>query len=516
MQTNILVNVKKALTHFPFYLILLSIYPGISLLASNIREVEPQVVLRPLLVSLVFSFLIYYLHLLFIKNPRNASALTALFLIFFFNYGHFYNLVGTTGITDRLGNIAHLLLLAVMVLVYLGIRKLIVKRLPQTNALTFMSLALLVLPLYQIGQYFINSRSGFQLENVDSPQNIQTGELPDIYYIILDGYNREDTLNLLGYDNSPFLDSLRKMGFYVAECSQTNYKATALSLASTLNMDFLYAFIPNEGPLDDNGQAVYEALIQNRVRQELESLGYQIIFFQTGYQWNEWKDADMYLKPDEDIFFAPYLYPFEYIYVETTALKAAMDFGLLDFLEKGSVRHQQHYNRVHFVLDTLPDLAALPGPKFVFAHILIPHDPHIFLPDGSINPDPDDYHYLDVDGYINSIEFLNSRIEPIIKTIISDSEIPPVIVLQSDHGYIIKERRYFIFNAYYLPGEHEESAYPNITPVNTFRGIFNIYFGTHYPLKDDVSIVADIGFPFRDKIMRLPKKQFPCPYLPTP
>ena len=192
METNILLNVKKALTHFPLYLILLSIYPGISLLASNIREVEPRVVLRPLLVSLVFSFLIYYLHLLFIKDPRNASALTALFLIFFFNYGHFYNLLGTTGITDRLGNIAHLLLSAVMVLVYLGVRKLIKKPLPQTNALTFMSLALLVLPLYQIGQYYINSRSGFQLENVGSPQSLQTNELPDIYYILLDGYNRED------------------------------------------------------------------------------------------------------------------------------------------------------------------------------------------------------------------------------------------------------------------------------------------------------------------------------------
>src|SRR3970282_1068515 len=70
----------------------------------------------------------------------------------------------------------------------------------------------------------------------DSPR----GDSPDIYYIILDGYARDDILRkFYQLDNRDFLDRLGELGFYVAGCAQSNYAQTQLSLASSLNFAYL-------------------------------------------------------------------------------------------------------------------------------------------------------------------------------------------------------------------------------------------------------------------------------------
>ena len=41
------------------------------------------------------------------------------------------------------------------------------------------------------------------------------------------------------------------------------------------------------------------------------------------------------------------------------------------------------------------------------------------------------------------------------------------------------------WNAYYLPNKGSDMLYKSITPVNTFRVIFNHYFKTRYELLED-------------------------------
>ena len=48
-----------------------------------------------------------------------------------------------------------------------------------------------------------------------------------------------------------------------------------------------------------------------------------------------------------------------------------------------------------------------------------------------------------------------------------------------------------ILNAYYLPDVGQSVLYPSITPVNTFRVIFNLYFNTNYELLPDKSYVHE-------------------------
>ena len=44
---------------------------------------------------------------------------------------------------------------------------------------------------------------------------------------------------------------------------------------------------------------------------------------------------------------------------------------------------ERHGDIALFEFRQLDRLASAPGPKFVFAHILLPHDPYVFRPDGS-------------------------------------------------------------------------------------------------------------------------------------
>jgi hypothetical protein len=48
-----------------------------------------------------------------------------------------------------------------------------------------------------------------------------------------------------------------------------------------------------------------------------------------------------------------------------------------------------------------------------------------------------------------------------------------------------------VLNAYYMPG-YTGQLYPSISPVNSFRIVFNAYFGTDLPLLKDTSYFSPI------------------------
>ncbi len=53
-----------------------------------------------------------------------------------------------------------------------------------------------------------------------------------------------------------------------------------------------------------------------------------------------------------------------------------------------------------------------------------------------------------------------------------------------------------ILNAYFLPGGDQRSLYPSISPVNSFRVIFNTYFEADYPLLADRSYFSTYQDPY--------------------
>jgi hypothetical protein len=69
----------------------------------------------------------------------------------------------------------------------------------------------------------------------------------------------------------------------------------------------------------------------------------------------------------------------------------------------------------------------------------------------------------------------------------------------------VLRNHFLILNAYYLPGMRHDRLYPSITPVNSFRLIFDLYFHAGLRLLPDEYFARrrePYGFVNITKIMR--------------
>jgi lambda repressor-like predicted transcriptional regulator len=317
---------------------------------------------------------------------------------------------------------------------------------------------------------------------------------PDVYYIVLDSYTRSDVLKSeLNYDNTAFINQLEEMGFYVARCSRANYNKTQSSMASSLNMSYLPDLYVEAAKLGIPKQDIWMLIKASKVRHNFESLGYQIVAFDTGYKWTSITDADIYLSRGQNAYSVQYVTPFEQMLIDSTMLSIYSDFSRKASWNAyaDSIHPQANYIGLQeYILDQLPKVAALDSPTFTYAHINITHQPYVFSPDGYLF---DAKETLFPDGYIHALDYVDTRLIPILQEILDRSGTPPIIIIQGDHGYPVEDGTLSpgnispILNAYYLPGLEQDGVYPTISPVNTFRQIFNDYFGGQYELLPDES-----------------------------
>jgi hypothetical protein len=319
-----------------------------------------------------------------------------------------------------------------------------------------------------------------RIENVPKTLPAQASR-PDIYYIILDGYGRADMMQAVhGYDNSGFIDALEQRGFVVAAESQSNYARTLLSLSSSLNMQYLDTMSAAMGD-SHLWWPAQEAVQHSEVRRILEGWGYKTIFFANNSDYSDIRDGDIYEKP-----FRVQLDNFSGLFLYQT------NVGLLANVEQlgiADLSYDTHRRLILYPFERLPEVAAIEGPKFVFAHIVAPHPPYVF--DRAGNPLTPDYPFTlsveERDGYIEQLQFINQKVLATIKDILANSKSPPIIILQGDHGpgtmtnHNSLEKsclyeRFSILNAYYLPGIDKTSVPMDLSPVNSFRLVFNEYF----------------------------------------
>ncbi len=479
------------LKKFPFYPLLFSIFPVLSLAAHNIEEISPDLVLRPLVVSLLLGAAIFGVMWLFLRDWPRAALAGFVVLLFLFTYGQFYNALEDLTLSN-VSIFRHRTLLPLFVFfmvfgLYWTIRK-IKQPARFTMWLNLLSIYLLIYPVVTIAWNIFEQRSANRNMLTSATSVAVNTDQPDIYYIILDAYGREDVLlNKLGYDNSEFLSSLAQRGFYVADCSQSNYGYTQFSLPSSLNYDYLEN-------LDVSGHSARVALLKHgAVRSFLEANNYKVVAFPTGWNYTEWTDADLYLDYAHP---ANSLTEFEGLVLDTTLARALFDLKLVN--QNGASEKDLRRLRTLSLLDNLKKLPERDEKLFVFAHIVVPHPPYSFGPNGeSVEFEEKNATYEESrDAYINQVKFINHEILNVIDVILSESETPPVIILQGDHGpppelSLTYSEKMPILNAYYLPGvQTEKVLYPSISPVNSFRVVLNSYFDQNLPLVEDRSYYA--------------------------
>jgi hypothetical protein len=507
----------KQITLHPFFI---SLFPALTLLAHNIDQVKPPVALRSLAVSFVGGAVLFLLLRLLCRDLKRSAILATIVLAWFFSYGHIYDAVKQVKIAGLLVG-RHGFLLPLWLLTLALAMGWAVKKLKDTAAVTLalnvITLAILILPLAQITLFEVRTQQAWQNRSSTSAAandiHIPEGSTPpDIYYIILDSYTRDDILLAeFGFDNTPFLDDLTEMGFFVARCSQSNYAQTELSLASSFNFDYLPALGDSFVSSSTDRSDLWPLIKHGAARQMLEELGYTTVAFESGYYWTHWEDADYFLAPPHqgtlnDLFTTGGLNSFEVMYLRSTAGLLLVDFAQKLGLPQKLVPDvnypaHKHRERALYVLGQLQfaRVPSLQSPKLVFVHLIVPHAPNVFGPNGERVLLPDE----DKMGYRDQVIFINKQIKAIVRDIINNSDRPPVIVLQGDHGSIQVhgDARMAILNAYYLPGVDPSTMYASLSPANTFRVIFNQYFGGGYALLEDVSYYSTYQAPYEFRIV---------------
>lgn len=464
----------------PVHPLMFAIYYIFRLYGINMPNVPFSNFIRPLLISVSAAGVLFLLFFVLVRNSIKASFMTSAFLFMFFFYYEGWKLLPLPQKGAWVTKFPIIwALLTLGIIIWIERSKGMDSNGNLTAGVNMVAFTLLMFPTIQGIQYVIVNQQSYTPQTAQIVDGKAPESPPDIYYIILDAYPRADVLDKHGYDSGEFIQALQDMGFYVAECSQSNYSQTSLSLTSSLNMDYLTTLSDQIRPENDDYYWIYKMLDENAVRTSLTNMGYKTISFASGFLWAEWMDTDIFIAPPE----GP-MTEFEIVVLLSSYARVLNDLGYINFTD---IHAERYRARTQLILSSFDTLVNEPGPKFVFIHLIVPHAPFAFDEYG--NPvDPNQFHGYE--GYVTQVKFINKFILPGLKTMIDKSTTPPVIILQGDHGPLERELQMRILNAYYLP-EGAEALYPGISPVNSFRIIFNTYFGANFPLLEDRSYYSD-------------------------
>jgi len=491
---------------------LFSISNILFLYSQNVHQVHLSDIFFPLIIILIFTFISVLLLLLIYRDINKAVIINMIILLIFFFYGHIYNLIDGWKFGDYLLS-RHRYLLFLCGLSFLFSIYIINKNTSYLNKVikylfivTFSSIFISVLSIgayqYEINTVDYNKMKRDQNKESTKIDLEKTSDMRDIYYIILDGYASESTLqDFYNYNNNNFINYLSERGFYVASKSLTNYVLSPLSIASSLNMEYLNYltdFTKQVGIEPSDRNVLHQKIKISNVMESLKLIGYKFIHFSSGWgPTNGNKLADYNINTALGNEFLMVLF-------QTTAVKAFEKF--ISF-----TKTQERRRRLE-TFSQLGELHDIKGPKFIFAHIMCPHPPFLFDANGAPIPDT----MLKMDGgiwqqktnYLNQLIFVTKKVKFMIHEILKHSELAPIIIIQSDHGpsstfvgngwkypneNMYKERTR-ILNALYLPSVDDNLLYDNISPVNTFRLIFNLYYNSNYDLLDDISYWSPGGY----------------------
>lgn len=496
------------LKKIPLHSIFLAIIPVLYLFETNIEVVKLEDTLLPIFANWGLVLIVFLITFLITRNRKTAEIEASILLILYATFGHVLYVVVDKGFTADFAKLLFVVY-GIFLIIFSWIN---IRFIKNHDSLTeFLNIVSIVLLIFSSVSVFkaASSKTNIavappEISIIETPSH-----LPDIYYIIFDAYGGGEMLaDVYQYDNGPFLTELESRGFFVAKKSFSNYIRTVQSLNASLNLNYL------EG--DQNWSSNIDLINNNLVSAQLRQFGYSIYTGQNEFDTADWIGS----KPIENKL--PISRPFFWHYLNSTAF----------VLFWNSVPYEIHKNQILNSLEAVGNVVEKDSPKFVFAHFISPHPP--FVVDNNQENVQNDLPFSFLDGtdlglppkeyqtkYIGQLEFINAQIIEMVDAILEKSNTPPIIIIQGDHGprslmdgtdfennQCLYEG-FSILNAYYLPGFDSEDLYEGISPVNSFRLVFNHYFGLSYPTladkafytpKDDYSDATEITSLIENKI----------------
>ncbi|MBP7652102.1 sulfatase-like hydrolase/transferase [Candidatus Dependentiae bacterium] len=484
-----------------------SVIPIFFLYSMNIYEVSFFQIVRSVIITAAAVFILNILISSFLNiKSEKQTVIFIILIIAFFSFGHIENILFEyfegTYFMEKVPLIWTLLVILICFLTgfFCNTKSIFVVKKIMVNTGIFLFFIILYNITAKTLVWTEHKENYSYLNNIKSYSRKISEKTykPNIFFIILDAYPREDILNkIFNYDNSDIIEYLKSKGFYCAPKSMSNYQSTHLSMRSMFGMQIVRDWNELRDQNIFNEEYTMKYILRSKTIEFLKSIGYTYAAFSPNIGMGDWTVADYIIKTN--IKFS--LNYFEYILMNNTMMSLVWKF-------KDGFKMCRRKN-----LNQLSDLAShkmfkIPQPFFLYAHISAPHPPFVFDENGDwieLNR-----NWIDGEGiigklinqeeyrklFVNEVKYINKQLIKIVENLFGMKD-KPVIIIMGDHGsrsitdrndpYFAKEKVYNFFSVYLPEKKTAEIFYENVTAVNVFPLIFNAYFDAGFSMLQDKS-----------------------------
>lgn len=475
--------------------------------------VSAAVAIKTLLIIFVLFLFFFLLLLVVIRNINKSfqiTTLTGAIILFYGSIKDFFQFTLHAPFISRYAVLFPLVLIIAIILI-----KMILKKKDQRRSNLFQNLLLIIFILidgvilfvsdnpFFIRQNFLAKNDYINLDSLPTPSS-----RPDVYYLVFDCY--PGTLFLrdyVEYDNSLFNKALKEKGFRIIEDPKSNYNRTPFSISSTLNFQYLrniMSFSP-VSPKDYNqARLTIKESIVPKIFKHYNYTFYNLSIFDIG-KTPSIRRENFLTMPEQNILLYNTLterFKNDLFWNLITGKHAV---GIVQKLfgrneEKLASGQEEKRNFNNTVIDSLLKipLQKTNAPKFIYAHLYLPHPPFFYDENGKEN---DLKHIITAASLKNKLLFLsylkytNKIILEITSNIIRASDSKALIVLQSDHGFTDfdstltnPQLSFKNYSAVYFPDKNYSAIYDTMSNINIFPILFNKFFNTEIPLQRDTSV----------------------------
>ncbi|UEM07564.1 LTA synthase family protein (plasmid) [Skermanella rosea] len=499
--------------NFPLYPLLMAGYCPIYMMAADQGMTDVVNVIRPTIACVLLALLLMVILSAMLRDRDRAAFWVAMIVGLIFG-GKFAQRIIARVIEGATEPVAELFILAGMTAVAVLLAIFVRPGHNMTRIANVIAAVMVIFPTTALLQREFSFSGAAADTRLSLPESsgfhgaMDTGIRPNIVHVVLDGYSRQDVLaDLYEFDNTPFLNRLRDMGFAVADRATTPFNQTLLVMSSIFSGTMLEGSQRAQSGIELR-DTVRSYLRHNPVMETLSRLGYRTAAVDVRYDPVRMDFLDQLLEANA-------ITNFEAAVFQRTSLYfIAYNLGLAS----PSISHE---------VFTKPYESELTDPFFLYVHLLAPHPPfdvnrhgqairpeggHRGMVDGNHLTDNSDHRReLYQRGYVEKLEFVNQGVLSMVRRIISRAIEPTVIIIHGDHGGGLHlnhanladtcvQERFSPLVAVYASDDRLQRALPtDLNLVNLYRVVFNTYFGTEMPLLPNRSVFANWMNPARQQ-----------------
>jgi len=498
---------------------LVGIFPILIIYSQNIGRVEITELFLPVIIIVGLTIGLYYFLKLILKNENKSAIIVTLILIMLFSYGHIYYLLSDVMIDEfDIGQNRYLipafgLVLGISIFFIIRARRVFDNATSILNVISIVFIIVAISNVALVGaeitscdkcsnqEFFYEARDFSDYFESHEFSISENQELPDVYYLILDEYARNDALiDYHNFSNHELTEFLEKKGFHIAKNSFANYPMSVQSIPAIMNMDYINFLadeigteVRNYKPLNGKNYGLYP---NNMVIKNFKEMDYKIITFNTfALHLHENPLADKTFCHRDKFLLDNRLAD---VLARTSIFGYYIERWAEGELRQATLCAFENFGNAGNVFDE---------PVFVWAHVMLPHPPWIFGPNGeeitpgkplliTDNPEFRDSGWEPKRQYIQQVQFANKKTIEVVENILENNR-NAIIIIQGDHGTAwetnwmepSKEdawQRLRNFDAIYFPDKDKRDLLlDDRTLVNTFRTVFNAYYESNYELLEN-------------------------------